>query len=173
MAQSVPQDEPTKAPKIGPRWVNIAPRWPNIGPRGAQHRPQKAKMGQHRAKLGQHGRKMGQQQQQQRCWWVSALLKGLFLRACYKKEKTSSSTNCHQSIVTPTNCHQPPTHTFSLAKLLTCGVIRSYNVYCNKSFSRCSNNVPGRSILNALWQTAQHTHIQMYCFQLLYMWPVL
>ena len=65
-----------------------------------------------------------------RCWWVSALLKGLYLRSCFFK--TWSSTNCHQSIVTPTNCHppnchQPPTQTFSLAKLLTCGVIRSYN----------------------------------------------
>ena len=25
MAQNVPQDEPTEAPKIGPRWANIAP----------------------------------------------------------------------------------------------------------------------------------------------------
>ena len=33
MAQNVPQDDPTEAPKIGPRGVNIAPRWPNIGPR--------------------------------------------------------------------------------------------------------------------------------------------
>ena len=45
MAQNVPQDDPTEAPKIGPRgvniaprWPNIGPRWPNIGPRGAQHR---------------------------------------------------------------------------------------------------------------------------------------
>ena len=36
MAQNVPQDEPTEAPKIGQRWVNIAPRWPNIGPRGGE-----------------------------------------------------------------------------------------------------------------------------------------
>ena len=60
MADNVPQDDPTEAPKIGPKWANIAPRWANIGRRGAQHSLQRA---QHRAKMGQHGPKMGQQQQ--------------------------------------------------------------------------------------------------------------
>ena len=44
MAQNVPQDDPTEAPKIGPRCVNIAARWANIGPRWpkmAQHRPKR------------------------------------------------------------------------------------------------------------------------------------
>ena len=41
MAQHVPQDDPTEAPKIGPRWVYIPPRWPNIGPKMAQHRPKR------------------------------------------------------------------------------------------------------------------------------------
>ena len=144
------QDEPTEAPKIGPRWVNIKPRWPNIGPRGAQHRPQRAqhraKMGQHgpnlaqhRAKLGQHGRKMGQQQQQQQqqCWPALVGLcpseRVVFEGLCffYMVLNQLSSISGHTNQLPPTNCHQPPTQTFSLAKLLTRGVIRSYNFfYC-------------------------------------------
>ena len=41
-----------------------------------------------------------------------------------------SSINCHTNHLPPTNCHQPPMQpmqAFSLAKLLTCGVIRFYN----------------------------------------------
>ena len=132
----------------------------------AQHRPEGttkgrdgptwAQAGPTQGQAGQHGPKMGRQQQQQqhtnyritplagagRCWWVSALLKGLFLMACCVfliVLNQLSSINCHTNQLPPTNCHQPPTQTFSL---LTCGVIRSYNsIYCEGTVEHCANDL--------------------------------
>ena len=135
-----------------PRWGNIAPRWANIGPRwsniGAKRGLTQAPKGQHRTKMGQHGPKLAPQDQaRSRCannnnnntpiivpnnptgwYWpalVIAFLKVLFLRTNLFLRMIPNQ--CHTDQLSPTNCHQPLTQTFFLAKLLTCGVIRSYN----------------------------------------------
>ena len=60
-----------------------------------------------------------------RCPSERVIFEGLFLNNMAFNQL--SSISCHTNQLPPTNCHQPPTQTFPLAKLLTCGVIRSYD----------------------------------------------
>ena len=69
MVQNVPQDEPTKAPKIGPRYVNIAPE-----------------RAQHRANMGPRWANNNNNNNNNNNWWVAIGWRDNWLRIMFLRK---------------------------------------------------------------------------------------
>ena len=97
-APNVPQDWPTEAPKIGPRWVSIAPRWANISPRSPASRLPPTNCHQQLSPTNCH---------------QPIVINQLSPTNCHQPSATNQlpPTNCHQLTVinrlSSTNCQQP------------------------------------------------------------------